>query len=139
MKKVILIRNLDCAACAMELSDELEGIEGVEEAQVDFVTQRVSIILRDEGAEEIEKRAREVISHFEEVEIVEAGAPEKKERHIKEIVSLVIAIAFFSPALVVSFFESVNGWVSFGLYLASFAAAGWQAGFIWEFYWTKTF
>ena len=38
MKKVILIRNLDCAACAMELSDELEGIEGVEEAQVDFVT-----------------------------------------------------------------------------------------------------
>ena len=126
MKKVILIRNLDCAACAMELSDELEGIEGVEEAQVDFVTQRVSIILRDEGAEEIEKRAREVISHFEEVEIVEAGAPEKKERHIKEIVSLVIAIAFFIPALVVSFFESVNGWVSFGLYLASFAAAGWQ-------------
>ena len=86
MKKIILIRNLDCAACAMELSDELEGIEGVEEAQVDFVTQRVSLILRDEGAEEIEKRAREVISHFEEVEIVESGAPEKKERQDRKSV-----------------------------------------------------
>lgn len=126
MKRVIRIRNLDCAACAMELSDELKEIAGVEEAVVDFVTQRVSLVFSDETAEESETKARYVISHFEEVEIVEAGAPEKKDRHLKEIVSLAVAIAFFIPALVLSFFDFISEWVSFGLYLASFAAAGWQ-------------
>ena len=126
MKRTIKIRTLDCANCALELQDELKEIKGVEEAQVDFVTQRVSLTLRDEDAEKIEEKARYVISHFEEVEIVEAGTPEKKERHIKEIVSLSVALAFFIPALVISFFKSVNEWVSFGLYLASFAAAGWS-------------
>lgn len=80
MKRVIRIRNLDCAACAMELSDELKEIAGVEEAVVDFVTQRVSLVFSDETAEESETKARYVISHFEEVEIVEAGAPEKKRQ-----------------------------------------------------------
>ncbi|MDE6411085.1 MAG: cadmium-translocating P-type ATPase [Clostridia bacterium] len=126
MKKVIKIRNLDCAACALELQEELQEIKGVEEAQVDFMTQRVSLTLADDTAKESEEKARYAISHFEEVEIVEAGAPEKKERHVKEIVSLAIAIAFFIPALVISFFENINEWVSFGLYLASFAAAGWS-------------
>lgn len=126
MNRVIKIRNLDCAACALELQDELKEVKGVNEAQVDFMTQRVSLILNDEGAAEAEAKARDVISHFEEVEIVEADAPQKKERHIKEIVSLAVAVAFFIPAFVISFFESINEWVSFGLYLASFAAAGWQ-------------
>lgn len=126
MKRVIKIRNLDCAACALELQDELKEIKGVEEVQVDFMTQRVSLVLADDTAKESEEKARYAISHFEEVEIVEGGAPEKKERHIKEIVSLAVAIAFFIPALVISFFESINEWVSFGLYLASFAAAGWS-------------
>ena len=126
MKRVIKIRNLDCANCALELQDELKELKGVEEAQVDFVTQRVSLVLSDESAEETEAKARHLISHFEEVEIVEAGAPEKKERHIKEIVSLAVSLAFFIPALVISFFESINEWVSFALYLASFAAAGWS-------------
>ncbi len=125
MNKVIKIRNLDCAACAMELQDELKEVKGVKVAQVDFMTQRVSLEFED-GAEDAEEKARYVISHFEEVEIVEAGAVEKKERHLKEIISLAIAIAFFIPALVLSFFENISEWVSFGLYLAAFAAAGWQ-------------
>ena len=126
MKKVIKIRNLDCAACALELQDELKEVEGVEEAQVDFMTQRVSLVIDDGAAAEAEERARGIISHFEDVEIVEAGAPAKKERHVKEIVSLAVALVFFIPALVLSFFEDISEWVSFGLYLASFAAAGWQ-------------
>ena len=127
MKRVIKIRNLDCANCALELQDELKEIKGVEEAQVDFVTQRVSLVFSDELAEEAEEKARHTISHFEEVEIVEAGTPEKKERHIKEIVSLSVAIAFFIPASVIFyFFKDINEWVSFSLYLASFAAAGWS-------------
>ena len=121
MKKIIKIRNLDCAACAAELQEELEGIEGLSEVSVDFVMQRVSLC--HEGEEAFEK-AVYAISHFEEVEILE-GAPQKKERHLKELISLAVSAAFFLPALLLELLHAGSEWISFGLYLAAFAAAGW--------------
>ncbi|MDE5897643.1 MAG: heavy-metal-associated domain-containing protein, partial [Clostridia bacterium] len=53
MHKVIKIANLDCAACAAELQEELEGIAGLTAVSVDFVGQRVS--LDYEGAEAFQK------------------------------------------------------------------------------------
>ena len=123
MKRTIKIRNLDCAACAAELQEELEAIEGISEVSVDFVTQRVALV--HEGDEALEKAVYS-ISHFEEVEIVDGSAPEKKERHIKEIVSILVSLVFFIPALVLDLAGIGSAWIAFGLYLAAFAAAGWS-------------
>ena len=122
MKKLVKIENLDCAACAAELDEELSAIKGLNEVSVDFVTQRVSY---DYETDEANDMAVYTISHFEEVRIVDGNAPQKKEKRLKEIISIVISACFFLPAFVLSFFESVNEWIGFGLYLASFAAAGW--------------
>ena len=43
MKKVIKICNLDCAACAAELQEELSALEGIHDVSVDFVGQRVTL------------------------------------------------------------------------------------------------
>ena len=61
MHKTIRIKNLDCAACAAELQEELERIEGVDAASVDFINQRVSL---DYGAEKAFDKAVYAISHF---------------------------------------------------------------------------
>ena len=122
MKKVIKIRNLDCAACAAELQEELSGLEGVSEVSVDFVGQRVT--LSHEGDQALERAIRH-ISSFEEVEIVDGNAPQKKERHLKELLSIAVSAAFFIPALVLHLIGGYD-WVAFGLFLASFAAAGWS-------------
>lgn len=122
MKKTIKIRNLDCAACAAELQEELEDIKGLSEVSVDFVGQRVSLC--SDGEESFNK-AIDVISHFEEVEIVDGNAPVKRERRLKEIVSIAVSLALFIPALVLQLLGQ-NEWVVFGLYLAAFAAAGWS-------------
>ena len=122
MQKVIKIRNLHCAACAMELQEELQEIEGLSEVSVDFVGQRVS--LSYENAESLE-RAIDTVSHFEKVEIVDGNAPVKRERRLKEWLSIAISSAFFVPALVLQLLGR-NEWVVFGLFLASFAAAGWS-------------
>ncbi|MDE6273896.1 MAG: heavy metal translocating P-type ATPase, partial [Clostridiales bacterium] len=121
-KRVIKIRNLDCAACAAELQEELAGIAGVSEASVDFVTQRVALVCTDEAL----AKCRYAISHFEEVEIVEGGASIKKERHLKEVISIAISVLLFIPALVLQIVGGVSEWWSFGLFLGSFAAAGWS-------------
>ena len=122
MKKVIKIRNLDCAACAAELQEELSGLEGVSEVSVDFVGQRVT--LSHEGDQALERAIRH-ISSFEEVEIVDGNAPQKKERHLKELLSIAVSAVFFIPALVLHLIGGYD-WIAFGLFLASFAAAGWS-------------
>lgn len=122
MHKVIKIEGLDCAACAAELSEELSSIGGIGEAAADFINQRVA--LEYEGQEAL-ARAIDVISHFEEVKIIDDNAPVKKERHIREIVSIAAAAALFVPALVLDIL-GMGKWVSFGLFLGSFLAAGWS-------------
>lgn len=122
MKKVIKIRNLDCAACAAELQEELAGLEGVSEVSVDFVGQ--SVMFSHEGDQALERAIRH-ISSFEEVEIVDGNAPQKKERHLKELLSIAVSAAFFIPALVLHLIGGYD-WIAFGLFLASFAAAGWS-------------
>ncbi len=125
MRKIIKIKNLDCAACAAELSEELCSVAGVSSASADFINQRVA--LEYETAEAFE-RAVDVISHFEEVEIVDDNAPRKKERHWKELCSIAVSAAFFVPAFVLDLL-SANEWLVFGLFLASFLAAGWSVLF----------
>ena len=122
MKRIIKIRNLDCAACAAELAEELEAIEGISEVSVDFVMQRVTLC--HEGEVPLQ-RAIYSITHFEEVELAEGSAPAKKERHLKELLSIFLSLAFFIPALVLDLAKIGSAWIAFGLYLAAFAAAGW--------------
>ncbi|MGN1235621.1 MAG: heavy metal translocating P-type ATPase [Christensenellaceae bacterium] len=66
MEKKIRIKNLDCAHCASELEEALGELEGVKSAQVSFVAQSVTIDAEGEAYE----KALDLISHFEEVEIV---------------------------------------------------------------------
>lgn len=120
-RRIIKIRNLDCAACAAELQEELEKIAGVSEAAVDFVTQRVSLVCTTDAF----AKCKYAISHFEEVEIIDGGEAEKRNLHMKEVMSIALSVIFFVPALVL---EIVGGyeWWSFGLFLCSFAVAGWS-------------
>ena len=61
MKKLIKIENLHCAACALELEEELAKIEGIDEVHVGFVTQSISI----DGSEEGIVRAVKQTNKFE--------------------------------------------------------------------------
>ena len=65
-KIVVKIKGLDCANCARELEEELNNLEGLQ-AKVDFMNMKVT--LKSESIELIDK-AKYIISHFEEVEIV---------------------------------------------------------------------
>ncbi len=127
MHKVIRIQNLDCANCAAELSERLAGIEGVGHAEADLINQRVVLDYESEAAL---GRAVDLISHFEEVVIVDGNAPRKKERHVKEVISIVLAVVFFVPAFVLTLYsKELYGrefWVGFAFFLASALAAGWD-------------
>ena len=65
MKKSFILEGLDCANCAAKIEDKLNGIKGVDEAIVNFMTSKVTIIGEDEEFEEIMKKAVDIIKKYE--------------------------------------------------------------------------
>ena len=57
MKKVFKLRDLDCANCARKMEDAIRRIEGVEDVQVSFMTQKLTLTAEDERFEEIVDKA----------------------------------------------------------------------------------
>lgn len=57
MKKKFKMENLDCANCAAKMEAAINKIEGVKEATVSFMTQRLVIEAEDDRFDEIVKEA----------------------------------------------------------------------------------
>lgn len=126
MNKVIKIEGLDCANCARELEEELNGIDGIK-ASVDFMNMR--ILLEAETPAAHDKAVRS-ISGFEEVKIVEGGPVRHPVRErLKDLVCLIVATMLFVPALVLDL--TGTAWqstaaraVTYVLYGLSYLTAG---------------
>lgn len=56
MKKVFKLVDLDCANCAQKMEDAINKIDGVEEAAVSFMAQKLTITADDEKFDEIMKK-----------------------------------------------------------------------------------
>lgn len=57
MKKVYKLIDLDCANCAKKMEDAINKIDGVEEAVISFMTQKLTITADDARFDEIMKKA----------------------------------------------------------------------------------
>nr|WP_317283839.1 heavy metal-associated domain-containing protein [uncultured Sellimonas sp.] len=65
MKKKFKMQNLDCAHCAAKMEDKIRKIEGVQEATVSFMMQKLTIEAEEDRFDEIMK---EVIGICRKVE-----------------------------------------------------------------------
>ncbi len=89
---VLYVENLHCAACAMDLEDELRKIKEVEGAQVDFVTQTIRLKATDEGIRKAIKKANK----FEEVRVLDGGRYAlNNHSHKKELYRILISATCF--------------------------------------------
>ena len=66
MKCKFKIRGLDCANCAAELERKLNKLDGIDEANINFITERMELELYDdEDKDEIIKRVKKLIKKEE--------------------------------------------------------------------------
>ena len=94
------LANLHCAACALDLEDEIRKIRGVGDVRVDFITQ--TILLTAETDDAVRKAIR-TANRFEKVRVLDGDlAVAPKETHGKEIAQIAVAAALALPALVLS-------------------------------------
>ena len=58
MKKKFKMENLDCANCAAKMENAIKKIDGVEDAVVSFMMQKLTIVADDARFEEIMEQAQ---------------------------------------------------------------------------------
>lgn len=64
MRKVWKLEDLDCAHCAGKIEEAVQGLEGVEEANVSFMAQKMTVDFSGDEAE-ISRRIAEVVAEIE--------------------------------------------------------------------------
>ena len=60
MKKVFKMENVDCAHCAQKMEDGIKKIAGVEDASVNFLMQKLTIVADEAAISGIVEEARKV-------------------------------------------------------------------------------
>ena len=65
MKKKFKMQDLDCANCAAKMEAGIKKIDGVVDATVSFMTQKLTIEAEDERFEEIMEEVQKVCAKVE--------------------------------------------------------------------------
>ena len=65
MKKKFELTEVDCANCAAKMEDAINKIDGVNEATISFMAQKLTIDADDERFDEILDEAQKAISKIE--------------------------------------------------------------------------
>ncbi len=65
MKKTYRLEDLDCAACAAKMQEAIIKLDGVEEAAVNFLAQKITIEAPDDRFDQIMKQVQKTIKKVE--------------------------------------------------------------------------
>ncbi len=71
MKSKFKIKGLDCANCASQLERLIQKIDGIENASISFMTERMEIEYDETRKEEIMQKLKKVIKKEEPDVIIE--------------------------------------------------------------------
>ena len=65
MRKIFKVEGLDCANCAAQLEEAIKKVEGVDDATVNFITQKMIVESNCEDEEELFKKLKKAIKRQE--------------------------------------------------------------------------
>lgn len=65
MKKVFKLKDLDCANCAAKMENAILKLDGVENASVNFMTQKLTLEATDAAFEQVLKEVQKTIRKVE--------------------------------------------------------------------------
>lgn len=94
MEKVYRLDGLDCANCAAKIERSVQQITGVEKAQVDFMSTKLTIVAPEKDIDRISDEAKEIVNKLEPDVEVNSVQTEKVEESSKgKIIQIGVAIA----------------------------------------------
>ncbi len=70
MKAVLKLEGLCCANCAAKIENKVQKIPGIEEANLSFMTQKLTIVAPDDQIEGIVDEASKIAKQIEDEVVV---------------------------------------------------------------------
>lgn len=65
MRKIIKLEGLCCANCAAKIEEGVKKLDGVKEASLSFMTERLTMEVEDARADELVEAARKIAAKVE--------------------------------------------------------------------------
>ena len=65
MRKTFKLDEIDCANCARKLEDAIKAVEGVDDARVNFLTQKLTLVAADDRFQEVRDRVIALVAKVE--------------------------------------------------------------------------
>lgn len=65
MRKIIKLEGLCCANCAAKIEEGVKKLDGVKDASLSFMTERLTMEVEDDRADELVEAARKIAAKVE--------------------------------------------------------------------------
>ncbi len=65
MRKIIKLEGLCCANCAAKIEEGVKKLDGVQEASLSFMTERLTMVVEDGREDELVEAARKIAAKIE--------------------------------------------------------------------------
>ena len=65
MRKSFKLDEIDCANCALKLEDAIKKVDGVDDAKVNFLTQKLTLTAADDAFDEVLEKVVALTSKIE--------------------------------------------------------------------------
>lgn len=107
-ERMLYLRGLDCADCAGKIEKEIQGLDGIAEANMNFAAQRLQLKAKDkEALPSLTRRSIEIIKQIEPDVTVgfqeEVGEDEEEKGERTKRILLGVGTALFFFAILTSF------------------------------------
>jgi len=126
MEKKYRLEGLDCANCAVKIEESVEKIPGVKQAQVDFMTTKLTVKVESDQAKQIETQAKELIGKLEPdiavISLDQKNTVPTENASRNQLVRIVLALFVFLALIMIK----PTGNIAFITYLLLYVFIGYD-------------
>lgn len=128
MKKVFLLRGLDCPHCSAEIEKETGNLNGIVSADVNLINQTLTLEIDDNYEGDIFADVEKAVHiHESGVEVSEYTVKAKSIEHDSakgEIIQLIVGAVIYAAGLILSHFTLLNKYIILGILVAAYLILG---------------
>jgi Cd2+/Zn2+-exporting ATPase len=123
-KKVLILKNLDCAHCAGEIEKEVSNLDKVKDANLDFVSTRLTVLVENKfDLEKVSKEIEKIVVKKEpHVKVISEGEDNSHDHDHedfdkKELIKMGIGALFFGIGIIGKFSNNLEFTIFFIAYI----------------------
>lgn len=128
MEKIFVLKGLDCPHCSAKIETAVGNLDCVGSSVVNLINQTLTITLDDAYSGDINSEIEKIVHTYEpDVEVSEKSGDtdrEEDEDGKSEIISIAVGAAVYAVGLALSYFTSLNGYITLAVLVAAYLILG---------------